>query len=75
MSHKKEQKTKAEITDIRGSGNSDGGHIGASGRITHKPSDNTEVYIQGNIDHYQPFKGGQPGQTSGSGVIGFGIKY
>ena len=74
MSHKQEKKTKAEITDIRGSGNSSGAHIGASGQITHKPSDNTEIFIRGNIDRNQPFNG-QPGQTSGSGSIGFGIGF
>jgi len=74
MSHKKDKKGRAEITEIHGQGNSDGGSIGGSGKITYDVNDKTQVYIQGNIHHNQPFNG-QPSQTSGGGSIGIGIGF
>jgi len=67
-------KTKTEITHVHGSGNKDGGNFGAGVRITREIKPNKEVYVQGDINRNQSFKG-NGGQTSGGIQIGGAIKF
>lgn len=63
-----------QITNVRGSGNNDGAHVGASGQISHPIGSNTSVNISGNIDRSQSFHGGG-GQNTYSGSIGITHKF
>ena len=62
-------KTTSEITHIQGGGNNNGGYISVGGKISHDIGNNTQVYVQGEINRYQDFHG-NGGKTSGSGTIG-----
>lgn len=73
MSDKK-QKTNAQITNVTAKGNNDGAYIGASGKITHDVTPNTQVYVEGNIGRSQSFRG-HGGQTGGGGAIGITYKF
>jgi len=73
MSSKK-GKTTVEITDVRGSGNSSGGHIGTSVQVIKPITPTVDIIGKGHIDRIQTFDG-RGGQTSSGGSIGFGIKW
>lgn len=67
MGNKNKGKTDGNV-HVNGSINNNGVNVNAGGRINYNPNDNTQIYIQGNVNHDQPFKG--KGNTSGSGQIG-----
>jgi hypothetical protein len=73
MSNSK-SKTRFEITDVRGSGNSSGGYVQGTGRITHDVTSKTQVYAEGTLGRGQSFNGGG-GQTSGGFVVGITRKF
>jgi hypothetical protein len=58
---------------IEGRGNQNGGYIEAGGKVTHKPNDNSKIYVEGNINRTQPSKG--KGSTGGGVVIGGSIDF
>jgi len=72
MSNKK-QKTDVKVDGIRGSGNKDGGSIGATTTITHNINPTTKITVQNDIDRHQSFKrgggGGGGGQTNSTTIV------
>jgi len=68
MSNKK-QKTDVKVDGIRGSGNKDGGSIGATTTITHNINPTTKLTVQNDTDRHQSFKRGGGGQTTSTTTV------